>query len=64
MAPADGDMTVERAFVGAGCNRVVNNVSWSPSGLVAFGAQNSVAIFCPQVPFLILFYMKDFDLIP
>lgn len=44
MAPA----AVERAFVGAGCNRIVNNVSWGLSGLVAFGAQHAVAIFCPQ----------------
>ncbi|WCJ24465.1 Elongator complex protein 2 [Euphorbia peplus] len=39
---------VKRQFIGAGCNRVVNNVSWGASGLVSFGAQNSVAIFCPQ----------------
>ncbi|KAF5188631.1 Elongator complex protein, partial [Thalictrum thalictroides] len=32
----------------AGCNRIVNNVSWGASGLVAFGAQNAVAIFCPK----------------
>ncbi|CAN7131242.1 unnamed protein product, partial [Brassica rapa subsp. narinosa] len=31
-----------------GCNRVVNNVSWGSSGLVSFGAQNAVAIFCPK----------------
>ncbi|KAK8958675.1 Elongator complex protein 2 [Platanthera guangdongensis] len=43
-----GDVEVERLFIGAGCNRVVNNVSWGPSGLVAFGAQNAVAIFCPE----------------
>ncbi|XP_074574276.1 elongator complex protein 2 [Curcuma longa] len=41
-------LSVEPAFVGAGCNRIVNNVSWGPSGLVAFGAQNAVAVFCPQ----------------
>lgn len=53
MAPAngDGDLMAERVFVGAGCNRIVNNVSWGQSGLVAFGAQNAVAIFCPQVTF-------------
>ncbi|CAO2830138.1 unnamed protein product [Amaranthus hypochondriacus] len=39
---------VERAFIGAGCNRIVNNVSWGASNLVAFGAHNAVAIFCPQ----------------
>ncbi|CAN6890950.1 unnamed protein product, partial [Brassica oleracea var. botrytis] len=31
-----------------GCNRVVNNNSWGASGLVSFGAQNAVAIFCPK----------------
>ncbi|CAN7029387.1 unnamed protein product [Brassica rapa subsp. trilocularis] len=31
-----------------GCNKVVNNVSWGSSGLVSFGAQNAVAIFCPK----------------
>ncbi|CAL9157069.1 elongator complex protein 2-like [Musa acuminata AAA Group] len=41
-------LAVEREFIGAGCNRIVNNVSWGRSGLVAFGAQNAVAIFCPQ----------------
>ncbi|CAH9062156.1 unnamed protein product [Cuscuta epithymum] len=39
---------VERVFIGAGCNRIVNNVSWGASGLVSFGAQNAVAIFCPE----------------
>jgi len=43
------NMEVERVFIGAGCNRVVNNVSWGASGLVSFGAQNAVAIFCPKV---------------
>ncbi|KAH0664740.1 hypothetical protein KY285_025946 [Solanum tuberosum] len=41
-------MEVERVFIGAGCNRVVYNVSWGTSGLVSFGAQNAVAIFCPK----------------
>ncbi|KAJ3677550.1 hypothetical protein LUZ60_003274 [Juncus effusus] len=54
MSPANGDagsgeqVAVERVFISAGCNRIVNNVSWSPSGLVSFGAQNAVAIFCPE----------------
>ncbi|KAI0523220.1 hypothetical protein KFK09_005614 [Dendrobium nobile] len=42
------NVEVERLFIGAGCNRVVNNVSWGPSGLVAFGAQNAVGVFCPK----------------
>ncbi|WOL06613.1 elongator complex protein 2 [Canna indica] len=41
-------LAAERVFIGAGCNRIVNNVSWGPSGLVAFGAQNAVAVFSPQ----------------
>ncbi|GLJ29453.1 hypothetical protein SUGI_0580580 [Cryptomeria japonica] len=39
---------VHRLFIGAGCNRIVNTVAWGPSGLVAFGAHNAVAIFQPQ----------------
>ncbi|KAK9750430.1 hypothetical protein RND81_02G196400 [Saponaria officinalis] len=38
---------VERVFVGAGCNRIVNNVSWGASNLVSFGAHNALSIFCP-----------------
>lgn len=41
-------VVVERMFIGAGCNRIVNNVSWGSCDLVAFGAQNAVAIFCPK----------------
>lgn len=44
-----GGVEVKRVFIGAGCNRIVNNVSWGASDLVAFGAQNAVAIFCPKV---------------
>lgn len=39
---------VDRVFIGAGCNRIVNTVAWGPSDLVAFGAHNAVAIFNPQ----------------
>lgn len=39
---------VDREFIGAGCNRVVNTVAWGPSDLVAFGAHNAVTIFNPQ----------------
>lgn len=49
---------VDRVFIGAGCNRVVNNVSWGASDLVAFGAQNAVAIFCPKVPLFLPFVLK------
>lgn len=44
-----GGAEVKRVFIGAGCNRIVNNVSWGASGLVSFGAHNAVAIFCPKV---------------
>jgi hypothetical protein len=40
---------VKRVFIGAGCNRIVNNVSWGASGFVSFGASNAVAIFNPKV---------------
>lgn len=39
---------VGRVYIGAGCNRIVNNVSWGACGLVAFGSHNAVSIFCPQ----------------
>ncbi|XP_052187549.1 elongator complex protein 2 [Diospyros lotus] len=45
---SNGGPEVGRVFIGAGCNRIVNNVSWGACGLVAFGAQNAVAIFCPE----------------
>ncbi|KAG2709425.1 hypothetical protein I3760_05G238900 [Carya illinoinensis] len=44
----NGGVEVKRLFIGAGCNRIVNNVSWGACDLVAFGAQNAVAIFCPK----------------
>ncbi|KAI3453067.1 hypothetical protein Pfo_009730 [Paulownia fortunei] len=39
---------VEKVFIGAGCNRIVNNVSWGACDLLSFGAENAVAIFCPK----------------
>lgn len=42
-------LEVEGLFVGAGCNRIVHNVSWGIGDLVAFGAQNAVALFFPEV---------------
>ncbi|GMN38645.1 hypothetical protein TIFTF001_007862 [Ficus carica] len=44
----DDGVEVKRAFIGAGCNRIVNNVSFSASDLVALGSQNAVAIFSPK----------------
>ncbi|XP_010536323.1 PREDICTED: elongator complex protein 2 isoform X2 [Tarenaya hassleriana] len=43
------EVKAKRVFIGAGCNRVVNNVSWGASGLISFGAQNAVAIFDPKI---------------
>lgn len=56
MASKSDGMGVEvsRVFIGAGCNRIVNNVSWGACDLVSFGAQNAVAIFCPKVLVLVL----------
>lgn len=42
------EVGVKRVFIGAGCNRIVNNVSWGACDLVAFGAHNAVAIFDPK----------------
>ncbi|GMY18455.1 elongator complex protein 2 isoform X2 [Fagus crenata] len=44
----NGEVELKRIFIGAGCNRIVNNVSWGACDLVAFGAQNAVAIFSPK----------------
>jgi elongator complex protein 2 len=52
-----GGVEVERVFIGAGCNRVVNNVSWGTCGLVAFGAQNAVTLFSPLVRLLLLAFI-------
>jgi hypothetical protein len=58
----NGGAEARRVFIGAGCNRVVNNVSWGACDLVAFGAHNAVAIFCPKVrprlPFIYLTFDK------
>ena len=51
----ESEVEVKSVFTGAGCNRVVNNVSWGASDLVSFGAQNAVAIFCPKVSFFLIF---------
>jgi len=51
MRGGGGEVEVKRVFIGAGCNRIVNNVSWGASGFVSFGAHNAVAIFCPKVFF-------------
>ncbi|XP_047181257.1 elongator complex protein 2 isoform X1 [Vigna umbellata] len=48
MRGGGGEVEVKRVFIGAGCNRIVNNVSWGASGFVSFGAHNAVAIFCPK----------------
>ncbi|KAF4350995.1 hypothetical protein F8388_021702 [Cannabis sativa] len=48
MSNGGGGVGVKRVFIGAGCNRIVNNVSWGASDLVSFGAQNAVVIFSPK----------------
>jgi len=57
----NGGAEVRRVFIGAACNRVVNNVSWGACDLVAFGAQNAVAIFCPKVPPSPSFFYLNLD---
>jgi elongator complex protein 2 len=42
-------ISVEKAFIAVGCNRVVGAVSWGSCNLVAFGAHHAVAIFSPEV---------------
>ena len=54
----DAGFEVKRVFIGAGCNRIVNNVSWGASDLVSFGAQNAVSIFCPKVSIYLLSFVK------
>lgn len=59
---AEAEVEVKGVFIGAGCNRVVNNVSWGASDLVSFGAQNAVAIFCPKVSLSFSFPFMFFNL--
>ena len=42
-------MKVETVFTSVGCNRVVNALDWGPSGHVAYGGHNVVAIYDPKV---------------
>ncbi|KAL1556648.1 elongator complex protein 2-like [Salvia divinorum] len=39
---------VERAFIGAGCNRIVHNFSWGACDLISFGAQKISCHILPQ----------------
>ncbi|KAI3933500.1 hypothetical protein MKX01_022079 [Papaver californicum] len=48
MSTVANPVEMDTVFIGAGCNRIVHNVSWGASGLVSFGANNAVAIFCPN----------------
>lgn len=43
----DGAAHVRLAHVSVGCNRVTHVAAWGPSGLVAFGAHNAVAVYDP-----------------
>jgi len=58
---SSGEVQVEAAFIGVGCNRVVGAVAWGPCNLVAFAAHHVVAIFSPQV-FFALFLIVRFSL--
>jgi hypothetical protein len=58
---SSGEVEVEAAFIGVGCNRVVGAVAWGPCNLVAFAAHHVVAIFSPQV-FFFLFLIVRFSL--
>ncbi|CAL1378130.1 unnamed protein product [Linum trigynum] len=42
------EVIVKSVVIAAGCNRIVNNVSWGACDLVSFGSRNDVAIFCPK----------------
>lgn len=65
---SSGEVQVEAAFIGVGCNRVVGAVAWGPCNLVAFAAHHVVAIFSPQVFFFPLPYCQvlayTFSLVP
>ncbi|KAL6543796.1 Elongator subunit elp2 [Orobanche gracilis] len=54
------ELEVERVFIGAGCNRIVNNVSWGACDLLSFGAQNAVAICCPKFAFKAKNFQKHY----
>ncbi len=41
-------------FTSVGCNRVVNALDWGPTGHVAFGGHNVVAIYDPAVSYAAL----------
>ena len=36
-------------FIGIGCNKVAQVAAWAKNGLVAFGANNFVALYYPTV---------------
>ncbi len=42
-------MDVALEHVSIGCERVVNNLDWGPSGLIAYGAHNLVVIYDAEV---------------
>ena len=47
-------MEAQVVFTSIGCNRVVNALDWGPTGYVAFGGHNVVAIYDPAVSFAAL----------
>ena len=41
---SDLDMEVKLEYVSVGCNRTPHSVDWAPSGLLAYGADRSIAL--------------------
>ena len=37
-------MDVELKYVSVGCNRTPHSVDWAPNGLLAYGADKSIAL--------------------
>jgi len=42
------EVAISPVYISTGCNRTSHCVSWSSSGLVAYGSGSSVAIYCPE----------------
>ena len=41
--------TTKLEHVGVGCNRVVHALHWGDAGLLAYGGQNAVVVYHPEV---------------
>lgn len=53
---------IETCHVACCANRTPHVVSWSRSGVIAFGSCNSVALYDPQVLFFLTFHPFNFVL--